>query len=155
MSTLNPTYVPVSAGLSSFSGGPESALVKRMTAHALGQLALQSHAQAALNDLFNLKQEATDAGQTLSPETVETCKRFLLAWPKAMPMPELALDTDGEVMLDWAGPHRSLVSVSLRHDGRVSYAAQLGAWRRTHGVEAFDDSVPAPVVDAVRALYSD
>jgi len=155
MSTLNAsTYSPVSVGLLNYGGGPESLVLQRLTASALEQLSFHSHPQAALNDLFTLQQEAAESGDTLVPATVEMCKRFLLAWPKAMPMPELALDTDGEIVLDWAGSARRLVSVSLRADGRLSYAAQLGARRTAHGTEAFDDSVPEPIVEAVRSLYS-
>lgn len=155
MSTLNPTYAPVSAGLMAYSGGPESQLLQRLTANALSALALQSHAQAALNDLYSLQQEAPDMGLTLTAETLETCKRFLLAWPKTVPMPELTLDTDGEVVLDWIGPHNDMVTASLRHDGRVSYAAHFGTRRRKHGIEAFDDAVPEPVLEAVRSAFAD
>lgn len=153
MSTLCPAYLPVNVGLSNYSSGPESAQVVQLTKEALGQLALQSHAQAVINDLYALKQEADEGGLLMSAATVEVSKRFLLAWPKFMPLPELAIDTDGEVMLDWIGPHRDMVSVSLRSDGRIAYAAHLGAWRTKHGTEAFSDAVPKTVLDAVSALY--
>jgi hypothetical protein len=155
MSTLNLTYAPLSAGLMAYSGGPESQLLRRLTADALSALALQSHAQAALNDLYSLQQEAPEMGLTLTTDALETSKRFLLAWPKTMPMPELTLDTDGEVVLDWIGPHKDMVTVSLRDDGRISYAAHLGARRRKHGTEAFDDAVPEAVLDAVRSAFAD
>jgi hypothetical protein len=153
MSTLDvSTYMPVSAGLSNYGGGPEAKVLNRLTAEALERLAHHSVPQAALNDLFTLQQEAGDVD--LTPETVELAKRFLLAWPKALPMPELALDSDGEVLLDWAGSNRRLVSVSLRSDGRVAYASQLSPRRTAHGTDAFNDTVPEAVVDAVRALFS-
>jgi hypothetical protein len=155
MSTLNPTYVPLTVGIAGYAGGPESALLRRLTAKALKPLALQSHSQAALNDLYTLQQEAAESGLCLTRETLETSKRFLLAWPKSLPIPELTLDTDGDVVFDWAGPNRNLVSVSLRHDGRIAYAAKLSPRRTMHGTEAFSDAVPESVVEAVRDLYSD
>lgn len=155
MSTLNPAYVPLTVGISGLVGGPDSALVQRLTAGALEQLALHSHTQAAINDLYTLQQETPGLGAPLTRDTLETSKRFLLLWQKTMPMPELNIDTDGEVVFDWAGPHRKLVSMSLRHDGRVSYAAKLGPRRTRHGTETFTDAVPEAVVEAVRELYAD
>lgn len=158
MSTLDiSTYTPVSVGLFNYGGGPESIILRRLTASALEQLAFHSGAQAALNDLFTLQQEARVEPDSpeLTAETLEIGKRFLLAWPKALPMPELALDTDGEVVFDWTAPHgRRMISVSLRSDGRISYACQLGARRTAHGTEAFDDAVPGPIVEAVKSLYA-
>ena len=40
--------------------------------------------------------------------------------------PEVALEEDGELGLDWEGGARHALTLSLRRDGRVSYAALLG-----------------------------
>jgi hypothetical protein len=155
MSTLAAsTYMPISAGLANFGGGPESVELRRLTAQAISALSSSSHVQAALDDLFTLQQEARADALEFSRETLETAKRFLIAWPKTMPTPQIALDTDGEVVFDWAAPARRLVSVSLRADGRLSYAGKLSARRTVHGTEAFDDTVPESIVDAVKSLYT-
>lgn len=156
MSTLNVTYSPLSTTLSSCGGGPESVRVRRLTAGALERLAYQSNAQAALNDLYTLQEEARTgvSGIQMSAETLEICKRFLLMWPKALPVPELALDNDGEVLFDWGHLPKGMVSLSLRSDGRISYAGQLGAKRTMHGTETFDEAVPPTVLEAIKSLYS-
>lgn len=154
MSTLDVSrYTAVSVGLFGPVGGPDSLAVQRLSAKAFSQLSMLSHSMSAINDLYNLQAEAVAAGDTLSSDTMQMAKRFLLAWPKTLPMPELALDTDGEIVFDWAAPGRRLVSVSIRGDGRLSYAAQLGARRTTHGTEALDDSVPERIVETVRAAF--
>jgi hypothetical protein len=154
MSTLGVSrYLPASLGLFGYGAGPESQTLQRLTADVFTRLALHSSPQAAINDLYTLQNEALESGDELATETVEMAKRFLLAWPKTMPVPELALDTDGEIVFDWAAPGRRMVSVSLRADGRLSYAGQLGGRRTVHGTEALDDAVPEPIVEAVRSAF--
>lgn len=154
MSTLDATYVPLSAGLSNYGIGPEATKLGAMLADALSPLGRQNPIEPAIHDLYTLGQESEiDEGATLTAEMLEISKRFLLAWPKTLPAPELALDRDGEVTFDWSASHRRMFSVSLRSDGRVSYAGRLSARRTIHGTEAFDDSVPKQIVEAVKQLY--
>ncbi len=157
MSTLNSTYLPLSSGLFSYGGGPEAKTLTRLTAAAFEPLVNQTRAQAAINDLYSLRAEADEGVSgttTMSAETLAIGKRFLLAWPKSLPTPELLLDDDGEVVFDWAAPHRRMFSVSLRADGRLSFAGQLGARRTLHGTEEFDGVVPEPIVEGVKSIFS-
>lgn len=155
MSTLHATYAPLSAGLNNYGIGPEASRLEELLADALSPLSRQNPIEPVIHDLYTLRQESqAEAGVTLDVETLELGKRFLLAWPKTLPVPELALDRDGEVTFDWSAPHRRMFSVSLRSDGRVSFAGRLGARRTVHGTEAFDDSVPEQIVESVKQLYS-
>ena len=48
-------------------------------------------------------------------------QRFLLALPSHLPAPELDVDADGEVALDWVGTGGRMCTVTLRADGRLDY----------------------------------
>ena len=157
MSTLNPTYIPLSAGLSTKGGGPESERLEILIRGALRPLGRQNHIEAAINDLYALLSEV-EAGEhegNLSSATFSVGKRFLLAFPKTLPAPELSLDRDGEISFDWLGKHRKMFSVSLNSEGRVSFAGRLGLRRTVYGTEAFDDTVPEQVVESVKAIYTE
>ena len=156
MSTLNSTYVPLRSGTSLFGSGPESKSLSRLTQQALKPLMEQSHVETVLNDLYDLLSEAK-SGQhesELDAPTFSTAKRFLLAFPKTLPSPELALESDGEISFDWEGKNRRMFSVSLRADGRLSYACKLGVNRSSYGIEEFDENVPETIVENVKKIYS-
>lgn len=156
MSTLNPTYVPIGSGTSLFGSGPESKDLRRLTQQALKPLLEQSHVETVINDLYDLLSEARNGQYEsgLDAPTFSTAKRFLLAFPKILPFPEIALDNDGEISFDWEGKNRRMFSVSLRADGRLSYACKLGINRSAYGVEEFDENVPETIVEKVKKIYS-
>ncbi len=156
MSTLQTSYVPLSAGLFSPGGGPVSSKLRRLTLEAFASIGRQSHTLAAVHDLYSLQAES-QAGEhdaVLDEDTLAIGRRFLFALPKTLPTPQIGLDNDGEISFDWFAPHKRVFSISIRVDGRVSYAGRLGARRTIHGTEAFDDAIPEQVGDLLRDFCS-
>lgn len=156
MSILNPTYFPIGAGTSSLGSGPESQDLRRLTRQALRPLLVQSHVETVINDLCDLFSEVR-SGQhesELDYPTFLTAQRFLLAFPKTLPLPEITLDSDGEISFDWEGKNRRMLSVSLRADGKLSYARKLGIMRSSYGVDEFDENVPEAIVESVKKIFS-
>jgi hypothetical protein len=78
--------------------------------------------------------------------------RFLNALPSVIPTPEVGLDPDGDISFSWTLSRDKQVHVSLSPQGLLSYAGIFGPTSRVHGTEAFDDSVPLPIIEAVRRL---
>ncbi|KVS57674.1 hypothetical protein WK39_18185 [Burkholderia cepacia] len=97
------------------------------------------------NDLYALAQEQAIEMQD-SPALV-LAQRFLFALPSNVPPPELAMDDDGDVSFDWRGPQGKMLTVALREDGRLAYAARISAFDKDHGIKRFDDAIPARVVE--------
>ena len=156
MSTLNYTYFPINVGLAPVGSGPESKKIGRLTDRAFKVLQTQSHFETVINDLYDLLSEAR-SGQhesELDYPTFLAAKRFLLAFPKTLPLPEIAIDSDGEISFDWEGKNRRMLSVSLRADGRLSYACKLGMMRSSYGVDEFDENVPETIVESVKKIFS-
>lgn len=141
------------------SSRPASELAKSVSAfHRKTIEHLRSDASAgtsrALNDLFELFMEQAPAERQGRRAVVEVAKQFLLCLPGDIASPELAFDSDGEVLLDWFGSNKRMLSVSLRSDGRLSYAAWFSPYDKEHGTKQFDGVVPPPVVQlARRALF--
>ena len=153
MSALSSVYMPIRAGLSIGGSGPESAHIDKLTRYALIPLQQQNHFDSAINDLYELRSEAGIYADNLDSETFQIGKRFLLAFPKSLPVPELSLDNDGEISFAWLGSSGRMFSLSLRTDGRVSYAGRLGFGRTVYGSEVFDDAVPARVVESIKTIF--
>ena len=85
--------------------------------------------------------------------SVHKASRFLRALPANTTSPQLSVDPDGEVSMDWVGTSDTLFSVSIRGDGRLSYAGRFGI-RRARGTEYLSDEIPREVMDYVRRALS-
>ena len=104
----------------------------------LAQLALESEANLAINDLFLLAQ------------------RFLFALPSPIPAPELSIDCDGEVVFDWhSRDGKKMMTIALGFDGRLSYAARFSGQDKDFGLKRFEDEIPKIVIELVRRVALD
>jgi hypothetical protein len=124
----------------------------RITVSALEELKSRGDAGSSwvFNDLHTLAYENNT--EVRDNPVFLLAQRFLLTLPSYIPSPELALDTDGEVLFDWQGSGDRLLSVALRDDGRVSYAARISANDRDHGTKQFVDTIPDHLIDLVHQV---
>jgi hypothetical protein len=99
------------------------------------------------NDLHALAQE--HEMEVRDCEVFILAQRLLLALPGSMPPPELSLDEDGEVSFDWHGPGGRFMTMTLREDGRLSYAARMSAFDKDHGTKRFVDAIPKNILELV------
>jgi hypothetical protein len=84
--------------------------------------------------------------------TAQIACRFLSALPSILPSPKVGLAPDGEVSFDWLAGKGRVFSVSLRGDGRLSYAGTFSPGMVVHGSEIFGVAIPEGVIEGVRRL---
>ncbi len=96
-------------------------------------------------------------GYGAEPVTAETylmAERFLRAIPNSYPDPDIAVDADGELSLRWFRVQREVLAVSIRGDGRISFAAILGP-NEFHGSEQFrDNQIPATIAAEMARFFA-
>lgn len=108
---------------------------------------LAARTNLVFNDLHALIQES----QLCYPSGLTSlAQRFLLALPTSLPEPSLSLDEDNEISFDWIGSAGRLMTVTLREDGRLTYAARISAFNKEHGTKWFDEAVPQRVIELVQ-----
>ncbi len=112
--------------------------------------ATRAHASASLNDLHELVEEA--GVQVPEHGAFLLAGRFLLVLSSQAPMPDLAYDEDGEIVFDWRRGKGRHLSVSLRDDGRLSYAARFSEYDKERGTKRFDHSIPKTVMGLLQRL---
>lgn len=79
-------------------------------------------------------------------------RRLLDTLPNGFPAPEVGIDPDGEVSLDWIRSNRTLVSISAGVTNNLSFAARFDDGT-SHGAIRHTDAFPLAVVDMLRRLY--
>lgn len=106
------------------------------------------------NNLFSVAEECKTAdwdGQGASPvfeESYRTAYKFLEALPLGTVAPEVGVEPDGEMTLEWYHSPRRTLSISFSKNGDLHYAALLGA-SKTYGTEPFFGDVPKIIMDLV------
>ena len=112
-----------------------------------------------LNALYEVYQECSSENwdgyraQAVSESDFKNAIRFLDTLPTVMPRPEISVDPDGEFAFEWYRSPESILTVSIGHFGRLSFAARIGR-KRAHGTDYFADELPAVISENLERLYS-
>lgn len=89
----------------------------------------------------------------ISAVAVAITAELIRSLPDRFPMPEFAVDPDGEVSVDWIESRTRLFSVIVGDSRRLAYAWLDGA-DRGHGVAGFDGgSLPRKIIEGVQGLF--
>ena len=109
---------------------------------------------SALFELVDLFAEARaeQGGERVDARAFVRTRDLLDALPHGFAVPEVALDPDGEIALDWIRADRTMVSLSIGPAGDPSYAANLRD-RTAHGVIRLGEGFPGALTELLRGLY--
>lgn len=102
-------------------------------------------------DLIDLLEETWDE-EAFDVRPFIRARRLLDTLPNGFPAPEMGIDPDGEVALDWIRSNRTMVSVSAGVTDQLSFAARFDDGT-SHGIIRHTQGFPLPVVDMLRRLY--
>lgn len=132
--------------------GSYSKETRKRTVYALKALKVENRSESsfAFNDLRSLAAENQIDYQKNS--TFLLAHSFLLSLPTHLPKPELALENDGEISFDWIGADNKMFSVSLREDGRLSYAVRISSTDKDYGTKIFIDEIPKQVIEYIQKV---
>jgi hypothetical protein len=85
-------------------------------------------------------------------DAVLNAEAFVRALPDEVPMPEIAVDPDGSVSLDWIESRHRMFTISIPAGNRIAYAWLDGA-EKGHAVAVFDGlSIPVKVRDGILSI---
>lgn len=75
-----------------------------------------------------------DRARPISGEVLQCAKTFLKSFPLGIEAPEVGVEPDGAVTLEWYRSPNRIISISINPGGWLYYAAIIGASRR-HGMD--------------------
>lgn len=92
-----------------------------------------------------------EGGQPVEWPTLQYATMFVRSLPPEVPAPDVSVDHDGDLSLEWDyGPHQ-VFSVSVRRDGVLHYAGLFGL-NRSHGSEVLLSGIPGSIVQNIRRV---
>jgi hypothetical protein len=157
---MSAIYVPLqsthtSASYSSQGVGQEAVKISEL----LRRFRVDRKKEKALDDLYEAFSEACmpewdgHGACRASLESYANAKQFIEVLPVDLPLPEFAVDPDGEISLEWYRSPRRVFSVSMGSGASLSYAGLFGP-NRVHGSETFDGGIPYSVMMYIRRLLT-
>lgn len=143
--------------------GKEADKLGRLHADALRHLreplSITSFLENALTGLAQSAREASvpdwDGYGALpaEPRAIAAAARLLMTLPTTTPVPEIWVDPDGEVALNWDFGKDWVFSVSIGPTGKLSYAGLYGSGK-AYGAEQFATEIPPAVLDNLSRLLA-
>ncbi len=112
----------------------------------------RNDALTQLDAVYLKCKEADWDGYLAKPASVlswQMSQKVISSLPADVPMPEIAVDPDGEFSLEWHGGNRRVFSVSVGANNALTYAGIFGA-SRVRGVETFHGELNRLMLDYVR-----
>jgi hypothetical protein len=94
--------------------------------------------------------QAFRANANAMPYTFE----FLNLLPGSLPFPEIAIDNDGDIAIEWDYGSRRVISVRVAPDGTLHFAALVG-YSSNHGTEPLQDRIPDTIAWWINRVVND
>ena len=91
--------------------------------------------------------------KAISPASYALASRLLETLPLSTPAPQVNVEPDGEIALEWYLGPRKVFSVSVGGHGDLSYAGLFGR-STAYGTEFFGDELPQKIVENLDRLFS-
>ncbi len=87
------------------------------------------------------------------PNSFVVAATFINSLPNYIQRPEISVDPDGEVALEWYNSPTRMFSISFGNKGNLSYAGIFGI-NKTHGKEFFEDRIPPIMLENIKRVFS-
>jgi hypothetical protein len=91
------------------------------------------------------------ASTAVEASTYAYACQFIRLLPSALPLSDITVDTDGEILFEWDRGRRWIFSVSVGRDGTLTFAGLFGH-TKIHGTEHIGDSLPVVISDCLERL---
>lgn len=152
----NPFFIPSDRGVSD-DAQAHKLFIKEMLEDCSQSVIFSANER--LQALYDLRGECASenwdgyGAQPVDSNSFNEAERFIRALPTTVSEPEVAVDPDGEIALEWYIEPRKVFSVSIGKRNEITYAGLYGP-NKTYGREYFDDEIPKAVFDNLDRLFS-
>jgi len=92
-----------------------------------------------------------EGSSRVEPSTYAYADQFLQLLPSSVSLPEITVDSDGEILFEWDRGRRQVFSVSVGRDGTLTFAGLFGH-SKIHGTEHLREALPSIISDCLEPL---
>jgi len=114
---------------------------------ALGEPKRAVHRALDVAFVRSFTQASAERGsRAVEPSTYVYSDMFLRLLPSDVTLPDIIVDTDGEILFEWDLGPRQLFSVSVGRDATLTFAGLWGL-TKVHGTEHLQEALPLVISD--------
>ncbi len=132
--------------------GPAGVTLRRNVEDALDSRDLRGRGDAIFRTLAAALAEASAEGISTSPETLTRVIDILMMVPARLPLPDVVVESEHEVGLDWDEGARRVLSLTVRESPMIGYSAFLGS-EPLYGRAPFFGELPETIRHLLGRLY--
>ena len=110
----------------------------------------------AIDSVMDAYAESRQAGE-VEPISELICKEtidFLRKLPSSLPVPQVVLEPNGDLALEWFVSNYCSFLVGFSGKGIMTYAGLFGRGQKTYGTELISEAIPSSVVENIRRVLS-
>ncbi len=128
-------------------------------AAATPSIAAAERGRAAIHALQSALSDTQEGGwdgyraKPAHPDAFVYAVQFLDYLSETMPLPDIAVDSDGDIALEWDRGPRRLFSLRVSRDGTIYYAG-LVDYATFHGSEQLREGVPSAISEGIGRVLS-
>ena len=149
-----PSYLQVSTGSQAYGEDAkhwQNKVEKWGKEFSTKKISLISHLAEIYEDCIEPNWDGYEAERVVW-DAYLNAKRFLETYPPSMPLPELSVDPDGEIVFEWyVSPYRNF-SVSIGAEEVLNYAGLFDDGPKS-GTDEFFGDIPAKIFCLINQLY--
>ena len=139
----------------SSSQDPLSNLIREASEHFERPASRQKRKEAidSVMDAYAESGQAVDA----APVSELACKEtidFLRKLPSTLPIPEVIIEPNGDLALEWFVSNYCSFLVGFSGKGIITYAGLFGRGQKTYGTELLSEAIPSSVIENIRRVLS-
>lgn len=146
-------------GYPSSSSQDSDRKIIRSTSNHYGLPATRQKRKEAIDTVVAAYVRSHQAGitDTATPISDATCKEtidFLRTLPSSLTIPEVVVEPDGDLGLEWYVSNYCSFVVGFSGKGIISYSGLFGRGRKTYGTEFVSESIPRAIVENIRRVFA-
>lgn len=124
--------------------------MKRVNDHAKSAMYEQLRNEARTNLINEFVEEHTGEINPESHIPLRDTKRILESLPDTIPLPELNLEPNGSIGLEWYKNKKNVFIVAVQANKTLEYATISGYNNSEYGRKCYVDSIPMPLLANLR-----
>jgi hypothetical protein len=138
-------------GIANTSAGvsPEAYSIEALVRDSVDHY-LEPRLSLLLPEIESLGDSSGGTSTVADEDTIQAAIRFAYCLPRFGPLPEIALDPDGEISFDWIAPSGTeMFSVSVNKENRLAFAGRFSEKSKVHGIEQMGEGCPPEILRGI------
>ena len=120
-------------------------------------MALGDFRRKLLEELISAVGEVQEEGwdgyeaRPVDPSAFGYAIQFMSGLDSSLPLPEIGVDTDGDIAFEWDYGPRRVISIRIGRDGTIHYAGLIGH-EPFHGTEFLHEEIPLAISSGIERV---